>query len=368
MRIGYDAKRVFHNATGLGNYSRDLIRIMSAYYPDNQYFLFNPKPPVIDRLEWSGNMQMLMPRSFMDKKLPSLWRAKGVMKDINNLQLDIYHGLSGELPLGIENSKVKSIVTIHDLIFLRYPHLYSYIDRKIYTRKFKKACVVSDKIIAISQQTKKDIIHFFGIEESKIEVVYQGCHQVFKTLYLDNQIESVRKKYNLPAEFVLNVGTIEERKNAFTIVKALKGTEIPLVLVGRKTSYAQQIVHFIENNHMESQVHFLEGLDLKELAILYQAAKVFIYPSIFEGFGIPIIEALFSRTPVITNSKGVFPEAAGPYSTYLDDVMDENEMREKILDVWSRDMSEEIEKSFSFARQFSDIEIAQKLHQLYENV
>ena len=368
MKIGYDAKRAFHNTTGLGNYSRDLIRIMAGYYSDNQYILFNPKLSTKPLMELKDNMKMIMPRGIMDKKFPFLWRSKGIMKDLKKEQLDIYHGLSGELPLGIEKSDIKSVVTIHDLIFLRYPHLYKMIDRKIYTRKFKKACEVSDKIIAISRQTKNDIIDFFGIDENKIEVIYQGCNQAFKTLYLDEQIEKIKKKYNLPGEFILNVGTIEERKNALTIVKAVKGTNIPLVLVGRKTPYARQIEDFIEKNKMQSQVIFLEGLSLRELAVLYQAAKIFIYPSIFEGFGIPIIEALFSRTSVITNSKGVFPEAAGPYSTYLKNVKDEKEMRQKILEVWNKDMKESIEKSFLYAQKFSDMEIAKNMHNLYRKL
>ncbi len=368
MKIGYDAKRAFHNATGLGNYSRDLIRIMAGYYPEHHYYLFNPKPAKINRLEQRENMEIVMPQGYIEKKLPSLWRSKGMVKDIKALKLDIFHGLSGELPIGIENISVRSIVTIHDLIFLRYPHLYKYIDRKIYTKKFKKASESADLVIAISKQTKKDLIDFLQVDESKIKVVYQGCHQAFKTLYLDQQIEDLKKKYNLPGEFILNVGTIEERKNAYTIVKAIKGTGIPLVLVGRKTSYFKQIEAFINENKMQEQVFVLEGLDIKELAVLYQAAKLFIYPSIFEGFGIPIIEALFSKTPVITNSKGVFPEAAGPYSTYLENVSDENEMREKIKEVWSRDMSESVEKSFDFAQKFSDLNIANDLQKIYSDL
>ncbi len=368
MKIGYDAKRMFHNTTGLGNYSRDLVQILSAYYPHNEYYLFNPKPPKVQRLEMQPNMYMVSPGNFLDKKIPALWRSKTQVKDIEKLGLDIYHGLSGELPLGIEKTPVKSVVSMHDLIFLRYPELYNPLDRKIYTKKFKSAANRADKIVAISEQTKKDLIHFLKIKEDKIEVIYQGCHRFFKTLYLEEQIKQVTKKYNLPDTFVLNVGTIEPRKNALSLVKALKNTGIPLVIVGRKTKYADKIKDFIEKNHMQEQVSLLEGLDLKELAILYQAAKVFVYPSIFEGFGIPIIEALFSRTPVITNSSGVFPEAAGPYSIYLKNVFDENEMKEKIQYAWTHDLHEEIEKSHRFAQKFSDISIAEDWKNLYNNL
>jgi len=368
MKIGYDAKRIFHNSTGLGNFSRDLVKIMSAYYPENQYFLFNPKEPKINRLEIKSNMRVIMPQGFIDKKLPSLWRSKTILKDIKKNKLDIFHGLSGEIPIGIEKTKTKSVVSIHDLIFLRYPELYKVLDRKIYERKFKDSALRADKIVSISEQTKKDLTHFFKIPENKIEVIYQGCHQVFKTLYLEKQQKEILDKYNIPENFILNVGTIEERKNALTIVKAIKDTDIPLVIVGRKTEYSDRISHYVQENKMQDQVIMLEGLDLKELAILYQAAKVFVYPSIFEGFGIPIIEALFSRTPVITNSKGVFPEAAGPYSIYLENVLDEKEMQEKILYAWNNDLYEEIEKSHRFVQKFDDINIAKNWKNLYDNL
>ncbi len=368
MKIGYDAKRIFHNTTGLGNYSRDLVRIMSAYYPDNEYILFNPKPAKIQRLEIKDNMQVVEPKAYFDRKLPFVWRSKTILKDLIKNNVDIYHGLSGELPFGIEKTPLKSVVTIHDLIFLHFPHLYKPIDRKIYNAKFKKACISADKIVAISQQTKKDIIKNYHIPDHKIEVIYQGCHQVFKTLYLDKTKKDILQKYHLPEKFILNVGTIEERKNAFTIVKAIKDTDIPLVIVGRKTLYANQIEKYVKANNMAGQVFFLEGLSLKELAVLYQSAKMFVYPSIYEGFGIPIIEALYSKIPVITNSKGVFSEAAGPHSFYLDNVLDVEEMKEKIKYLWQNDVKEQVEKSHRFVQKFNDNEIAAQWMNLYRTI
>ncbi len=368
MKIGYDAKRMFHNNTGLGNYSRDLVRILATYYPDNQYYLYNPKPAKVNRIQLSPQMIINQPKNWLSKKLHFLWRSQFITKDIKADQLDIFHGLSGELPFGIKKTGVKSVVTIHDLIFLRYPELYKPIDRKFYTLKFKYAVNHADQIVAISEQTKQDIVRFFKIKPAKIKVIYQGCHQAFKETYSDEFKAAIKQKFNLPENFILNVGTIEPRKNAFSIVKAIKDTDYQLVLVGRETAYAQEIKTYIAKHNMQNKVHFLKNLGLKELAGLYQMADMFIYPSIFEGFGIPLIEALYSRIPLITNSKGVFPEAAGPAAFYLENVNNPEEIKHKIDEIYQTDTRERIDTGYAFVQKFNDEKIAVQWQNLYQNI
>jgi len=368
MRIGFDAKRAFHNTTGLGNYSRDLIRIMATYYPENQYYLYNPKTPKINRLHLGTNMMIRQPISIIDKIFPSFWRSKGIIKNLKKDKLDIFHGLSGELPLKISKSGIKSVVTVHDLIFLRFPELYKPIDRKIYTAKFKSAIKNADVVVAISETTKQDIIHFFGTNENKIKVIYQGCHKAFKQNYSKEEKELLINKYHLPKKFILNVGTLEERKNAFTIIKALKNNDLHIVLVGRETNYTKQIHEFIKLYNMRNRVHFLQNLSLQELAILYQLSSVFVYPSIYEGFGIPIIEALYSKIPVITQQNGVFPEAGGTNSFYIQNPLDEKELLDKILQVYQQNNEEIIEKNWHFVQKFNDETIASQWQNLYKNL
>ena len=157
MRIGYDAKRLFHNNTGLGNYSRDLIRILTKFYTKNSYLLYNPKKGNRS-IDLASNATEILPKGKFWKKFSSFWRQKAIVKQLINDKIEIYHGLSGELPRGIENTKIKTVVTIHDLIFVRYPKLYSFFDRKIHFNKFKYAAETADIVIAISEQTKRDII------------------------------------------------------------------------------------------------------------------------------------------------------------------------------------------------------------------
>ncbi len=370
MKIGFDAKRFFHNKTGLGNYSRDLLRILAYNYPENQYYLYNPKPKKIDRIPIDNKILIeKLPLSSFYKKHYAIWRMFGIKKQIETDKIDIYHGLSGEIPLFLNPNKTKTIVTIHDLIFMRYPELYSFIDRKIHYWKFKYAAKNADLVIAISEQTKVDIVNFLKIKPEKIKVIYQGCAPIFKIEAKVEFISEIKIKYNLPEQYLLNVGTIEERKNIFSVIKAIKDTQITLVIVGKKTKYCNSILKYIKENDFDKRVIFLENLALIELAAIYQGAKIFIYPSVFEGFGIPIIEALYSKTPVITSKDGCFWEAGGENSIYIDPKNIE-EIKKNIVELWNDNKKQEQMKieGLKFVQKFNDNLIAKNVLEAYNLV
>lgn len=364
MKIAYDAKRFFHNASGLGNYSRDLVRILAKYFPENEYILINK-----NKSERGSDIIENPNVRFVETSKGSMSRQFKMGKDSQKQNADIFHGLSGELPLKWDKKPIRKIVTIHDLIFVRYPQYYSFFDRKIHLWKFKKAVGSADKIIAISEQTKRDIIQFLKVPESKIEVIYQGCHKAFKEQQSVDFIQQTKKKFNLPERFILNVGTIEDRKNLFNIVKAIKDTGIPLVVVGKKTKYFQKIADFIQNNKMEKQVHFLESVSMDELAVIYKLADIFVYPSFFEGFGIPVIEALFSKTVTVTSNTSCLPEAGGPNSVYIDpnNYLD---IQSKIKFLWDNESERKrrADKGFEFVQKFNDESIANELMTLYRKI
>ena len=240
MNIGFDAKRAFLNQSGLGNYSRTLIKSLSEYFPDNHYSLFTTKKNNSDFstfLSAQKNISIIQPEKFLDKKITANWRSYTITELLTKRKADVYHGLSNELPFNIKQFNGKKIVTIHDLIFLRYPKLYSLIDRNIYNKKFRSACELADVIIATSEQTKNDIIEFYSVDSEKIKVVYQSCNQAFYNKTDKDAVKKIMSKYNLPENFLLYVGTIEERKNLLTILKALTIIkDVPLVVVGKKKS------------------------------------------------------------------------------------------------------------------------------------
>lgn len=364
MKIAFDAKRFFHNTSGLGNYSRDLIRILSQYYPENEYLLLNK-----NNSERGKDILEKENVRFVETSKGNLARQFKMGKDAQKEGAQIFHGLSGELPLKWGKEPIKKIVTIHDLIFMRYPQYYSFFDRKIHLWKFKKAAVSADKIIAISEQTKQDIITYLKVPESKIEVIYQGCHKAFKEEQSEEVIRTVKEKFKLPERYILNVGTIEDRKNLLNIVRGIQETEIPLIVVGKKTKYYKKVEAFIRKNKMDQQVFFLEGVSMDELAVIYKLADIFVYPSFFEGFGIPVIEALFSKTVTVTSNVSCLPEAGGKDSVYVDP---ENyvDISAKIKFLWNNESERKrrAERSFEFVQKFNDEPIAAELMELYKKI
>ena len=204
-------------------------------------------------------------------------------------------------------------MTVHDLIFERYPELYPPIDRRIYAWKTRRAAERADLVVAVSEQTRQDLVEFYGVEPSRIRVVYQGCRPAFQAEPAPGADEAEARRLGLPDRFLLCVGTVERRKNLELLVQALAGLpEVPLLVVGRETRYAGEVRRLARRLGVEGRLRFIESASAESLATLYRRCTVSVYPSRFEGFGIPIIEALFCGAPVVTTAGGVFPEAGGP--------------------------------------------------------
>lgn len=323
MKIGFDAKRAFQNNTGLGNYSRTLISSLVKDFPEEEYYLFAPKQTTMYNA--SPEVKVVLPEKQLHRWFKSAWRSRFVVKDLRRYDIDIYHGLSHELPFGIHKSGIRSVVTMHDLIFERYPEQYNAIDVLTYRRKARYACEQADRVVAISEQTKQDLITYYHTPAHKIDVVYQSCDPAFSVTWQDDDIAALGAKYQLPSQYFLYVGSLIERKNLLGIVTAmntLKGTvDIPLVVLGNGSGYKKKVKAYLDANGLTRQVVFLNEqvrLENSELPGLYQGALALIYPSIFEGFGIPVLEALWSRTPVITSQGSCFAETAGDGALYVD--------------------------------------------------
>ncbi len=371
MRIGFDAKRAFRNFTGLGNYSRSTISILSDYYPNNEYYLYTTfyKKHPMQNFANRPNINIRRPDGML-KRLPSAWRYFGLSADLLFDKIDIFHGLTAEIPVGIP-SRTRSVVTIHDLIFLRYPEYYKSIDRWIYTKKYRSACKRADLIIAISQQTKQEIIDFFGINEEKIRLVYQGCDPQFYQVATPREKANVKALYQLPDKYILYVGTIEHRKNLLTLVKAMELLPEPLqlVVVGKPTVYFDTVMKYIEAHKLERRIVFLPRTDFKHLPAIYQQAGAVCFPSLFEGFGIPALEALNSRTPLVASKISSLPEAGGPGSLYVDPLNHE-EMAAALLKATTDEQARQkmITDGVAYARNFHEDHIAKNLWSVYQEL
>lgn len=370
MRIGFDAKRAFFNKSGLGSYSRNLIQGLAEMYPENEYVLYTPELNY-ELFEPSQKcIQVKGPAKPIHRIFRSYWRSFYLSRQLPHDGIQIFHGLSHEIPYHFPKKQVRSVVTIHDLIFLRLPHLYRMVDRTIYERKFRYACLTSDRIVAVSRQTSLDIQEFFGIAPEKIDVVYQGCNPVFNTDVSLIEKEILRMKYLLPKSFILYVGTIEERKNLLTLIKALHYGKIdmPLVVIGKPTSYLNKISEFIER-HGLINIIFCDIVQNQDLPGIYQLADLFVYPSIFEGFGIPILEALYSRVPVITSRGSSLTEAGGEHTIYVDPNNVEEmaaAIRKVLID---RELQEKmIAEGYKHARKFDADKVTGNIVQVYNKL
>lgn len=324
--IGFDAKRIVRNGTGLGSYARTLVNALS----ENEHLQLNLYAPdegrddLRQQIVNREKVKFVYPEGLHFRFQRDLWRTKGVVKQLKEDGVQLYHGLSGELPAGLKAAGIPGVVTIHDLIFLRHPEYYHWWDVEIYRRKFKSTLKEASRIIAISECTKRDILYYGDFPEDKIDVIYQGCSNRFRKSVSEADKNQVKAKYNLSDNFILNVGSIEARKNVLLAVKALGCLldSFRMVIVGKHTKYTDEVIAYVKKNGLEDRVQILHGIPDDDLPVIYHLAKVFVYPSRYEGFGIPIIEAIQTGLPVVACTGSCLEEAGGPDCLYVspDDV------------------------------------------------
>ena len=373
MRIGFDAKRLYGNFTGLGNYSRSLLKNIGVQYPEHNYYLYTPRTPrakpspETDYFFHSADFHTYQSKAW----LKSWWRSFAMTRQLKSDHIQLYHGLSHELPFRLRQAGIRSVVTIHDLIFKIYPQTYAAIDRKIYDLKFKDSCLRADRIVAISHNTKRDIVRFYGIDPHKIEVIYQSCDPLYYQL---DDMQKIRSTDFIPSEYLLFVGSIQERKNLQLLIEAYQhlpsDAQIPVVVVGRGGKYQLEMKKRVQASGIEHLVFWMDTVtDNYHLRCLYQNARALVYPSLYEGFGLPVVEALLSKTPVITSNVSSLPEAGGPHSLYVDPHQPE-ELAQAIQKVLGNTALRKEMKAqgYTYAvTNFSPAIVTEQMMHLYEN-
>lgn len=373
--IGFDAKRVVRNGTGLGNYCRTLVNDLQGVAPaDWQLRLYAPDKGRDDlrrQVAETERLTFVYPQHRPLKVQRSLWRIGPIVDDLRRDGVTLYHGLTGELPRGLRQAGIHTVVTIHDLIFMRHPEYYHTLDRKIYEWKFRVACREAERIIAISERTKQDIMELGGVSADRIDIIYQSCSPRFAEKVSRQQMETVRSRYGLTGRLVLSVGSIEERKNIRLAVQALHHLpeDVHLVAVGRQTGYSRKVLKEAGKNGVGVRVHFLHGVTDDDLQALYQMAEAFVYPSRYEGFGIPIIEAIHSGLPVVAATGSCLEEAGGPDCLYVppDDAVGlATAVSQSLRGAAGRE--ERISRSRDYVRRFEGSDVAGQVMDVYRRL
>lgn len=342
LNIGYEAKRLFTNKTGLGNYGRTLVDTMATMYSGNRYHLFTPRRTSLFEASRHANIVVHEPLRPLHKYFAGLWRRRLMAQSFVPLGLNLLHGLSNELPSGIDRNRVRSVVTVHDLIFERFPETYHFDERYVHRFKIKQACADADTIIAVSNQTKNDLVERYRVAPDRIRVCYQSCRQLFTLPVAEAHRKTVREHYGLPGEYLLFVGSVTGRKNLITLCRAvvLMGkNRLPVVVVGDGKKEKEEARSFMASEGAGPGLIFLNertgnGVADEDLPAIYHLATALVYPSVFEGFGIPLLEAMHCGTPVIASDNSSLPEVAGDAAAYFT-ATDQEALHERIEQVCS---------------------------------
>jgi glycosyltransferase involved in cell wall biosynthesis len=335
LKVGMDAKRAFHNFRGLGNYSRTLIEGLIKFVPESQLFLYTPQFKNKRAIEFAKKISTPQTHILSDQGfwqlVPSLWRTFAPASDVSKQGIDIYHGLSHELPLGLKSKKV---LTIHDVIFLKHPEFHGLVDRFSYKLKLAHAIKNADLILTTSVATKDDVQEIFKVDDSKIKVHYQSFtsslagglapHFISKVI-IDNDLG--RRPY------LLYVGAINKAKNVLSLVKAFNESTY------LKSNFSLRLVGIVEDRSLLNELKLNDNIFVHEnivdaeLKVFYREAKLLCLPSHAEGFGIPLLEAMANNCPIACSDLAVFKEVAVDAAVYFNqnNIMSIVEVLENVL-------------------------------------
>ena len=313
MKIGINARYLQNIHTGIANYLLNLILNLRMIDKKNEYILFL-------------GSNKLIPKAILDKKfdydIPKIHASNQVLKilwahlylpfAIKKLKLDIFHESAFVAPIF---KNCKTITTIYDLAFLYFPHCYTFRNRLYFKSLLSKSIKQSDSIITISESSKKDIIDNFQVSPDKIDVIYPGVDETFHTLENKDLMEEVKKIYKIKKNFILTVSSITPRKNlsrlikSFKLLKDEKKINWQLVIVGGKGWLYEDVFKEVSRYKLQEDIIFCGYVPQKHLLCLYNAASLFVYPSLYEGFGLPVLEAMACACPVVASNTSSMPEA-----------------------------------------------------------
>ncbi len=315
MKIGIDIRETVNEKAGKGYYAFHITRTLLSLDKENEYFLYTETKSDTFKNTANCTIKEIDSKGFF-------WHKK-VLADAYKEKLDIFFSPTSYIIPAIHNpSKIKVIMTIHDLIAFLYPKNHNkkavIIEKLALGRALKKV----KKVLSVSENTKKDIIKNFGVKENLIEIIHNAASDSFGIIEKD-ECEKFREEKNLPNEFIFSVGTLEPRKNYLTLIDAYSKIkahhhDIKLVIAGKKGWKSDKIFKKVDDLNLKDDIIFLGYVTEEELAKIYNLAILFVYPSLYEGFGIPPLEAMKCGCPVITSNISSLPEVVGNAAILVD--------------------------------------------------
>jgi glycosyltransferase involved in cell wall biosynthesis len=319
-RVCLDLSPAVHQHAGLGRYAQELLLALAVTDGQNEYVVFYNNPatarvdPTLERFP-----KITTPLSYKPWRLSAmLAHFARIPQDPLFPGVDLFHATDHLLPCFW---RIKSVFTLHDLIFLFHPETHKPLNRWFLTLMMPRFLRAADAVIAVSECTKRDAIRFYGIPEEKITVIHEGVNPRFRPASPE-AIAAVRARYGLPEHFILYVGTIEPRKNLTALLEAfhhlLATHDLRLVIVGKKGWLYEGFFRRLRELGLEDRVIFTGYVPDEDLPAIYSAADLFVFPSLYEGFGLPVLEAMACGVPVICSNTSSLPEVAGDAALLVD--------------------------------------------------
>lgn len=374
-RIGFDAIRALRNATGLGNYARGVLRGLRQLDPLLELHLYAPdrgRDTFRDLPRELGATLQVPPGTIMPISRAG-WRTFRMGRAAAKDAVQLFHGLTSEIPRDLPATGIPSVVTFADLIYEKHPRYFPVVDRWSYRWRYRWSATHATALVAVSEQTRDDLVDWYGVNPERVVVIPPPRNPDFADPVGPTDTAAVRARYGVPADYILSVGTLEARKNQRVLIAALAGLPpadgLPLVLVGRDNGTLRELQQDIVDSGLSGRVQLVTDVASEDMPALMQGATIFLYPSLAEGFGMPIVEALSSGTPVVTSRGGCFAEAGGPGSRYVspnDAAGWADAIRELLADTAARAAMQRAGRSW--AAQFDRDRVAAQLAAVYDAV
>lgn len=319
MKIGIDGRAAkWYQGTGIGTYTKQLIQSLNDIDSTNNYLIFTPQCDSLNNLKSNFKTELveLTPSN-------SFWDDINVPNILNHADIELYHVPQNGVGLS-DNIKCKKVITLHDIIPLRMPETVSDRYLRIFNDELPKILDNCDGIITVSNFSKEDIAAGFNFPADKIYVTPLAAEDIYKPMSKCKTKEMITQKYGIQEDFVLYVGGFSPRKNILGLIEAysnlpnrLKET-FKLVITGRKGPSYEKYKNRAQELHVSNNVVFTDFIPIEDMPLFYNAAEVLVYPSFYEGFGLPPIEAMACGTPVIASNVTSLPEVCYESALFID--------------------------------------------------
>ena len=373
MNIAIDLTPIPPQKTGVGIYAVNLIRALGNFDNKNQYWIFVKNSHSQDFDPKRENFHIVIYSNILQNKFLRLaWEQVVLPIQLWRKKIELLHSIHYTTPLF---APCKRVITFHDMTFFLFPEKHVFIKKIFFRVIIPFSAKKANRLIAVSESTKKDIETILGIDGGKIDVVYETIDKIFRPIEKSFAISQIKEKYKIKDKFILYVGVLEPRKNISTLIKAyanlIFGNKInhQLIIVGKKGWGCQEIFKIVQNLNLSKKVIFTGYLSEKELVFLYNGADLFVYPSLYEGFGIPPLEALACGTPVLSSNISSIPEVVGEEGILVNPHNIE-EISESMYRVLTDEKLRNVlkEKGIRRAKEFSEEKLAKKTIEVYKKV